>query len=259
MRLALPVAIVVVLTACGTVENDPVDAAAVVDSSPIDAEPGAPDASFPDAEPGAPDAVPAPDARACAGNTIEACGDRCEVCTVSSERQVPICDGTRCGFTCRDSAPVCSDGSCSRLSWNFEDNNLGGVFNREPSSVRAAVRNLNGANAVAVDTSLGEIAIQVPVCVTGVLDTRARTLTFDVFLQDGSTGSGGYYVQAEIPNHQNGAYLRQIEVGSGRWTTYSAPMNLSQFANTTSFLSILVGSLGGAFTGTVWVDNVRIQ
>ena len=79
MRLALPVAIAAALSACGTVENDPVDAALVVDSSPADSSPL-------DAE--VIDAIES-DARVCDGNTVEACGPQCRMCVVNNDRQAP--------------------------------------------------------------------------------------------------------------------------------------------------------------------------
>jgi hypothetical protein len=225
------------------------------------------------------------DGRACAGNTPQACGPGCVQCPMTGDRTVPTCDGTACGLACRDSAPKCSDNTCSRLLWTFEDGKLDGITPRSPNGLALAVRNFNGAQALAIDVqNLGEISFRVPICLSGVVDVRPKTFSFQVFFQGGSSTGIQYYVQASVPAPQNGAYLANHPgvasgmwtwrvamligapvsanhpgVASGMWTPFSSPLSMSQFSGTCSDVTIQAGSLGAQFSGTIWFDDFKIE
>ena len=200
------------------------------------------------------------DGRACAGDTPQACGPACVACPMTGDRTAPTCDGTACGLACRDSAPKCSDNTCSRLLWTFEDGKLDGITPRPPNGLALAVRNFNGAQALAIDVqNLGELSFRVPICLSGVVDVRQKALGFQVFFQGGSSSGVQYYVQASVPSPQNGAYLGQAGVASGMWTPFSAPLNMSQFSATCSDVTIQAGTLGAQFSGTIWFDDLKIE
>jgi len=238
MRLGLAL-LVLALSACGSVPSTPDaarDAAAVIDA-------------------------PAGDGQACAGNTIEACGPTCRQCEVTSERQVATCDGTECGVACKNDAPACTDNSCSRIVWDFEDMTIGGLMPRAPAGLQLAARNFNGANALAIDVaSLQEISFSLPVCLSGTVDVRAKAFSFRVFFQGGNSSGEQYYIQSSVPSPMNGGYLNdQVGVAGNVWTAHTASLAQSQFSNTTSTITIQAGTLGAAFGGTIWFDDFKIE
>ena len=201
------------------------------------------------------------DGRLCAGDTPQACGPACAMCPVSGDRTVPTCDGTACGLACRDSAPKCSDNTCSRMLWTFESGMVDGIRPRTPIGLALAVRNFNGAQALAIDIqNLGELGFSIPVCLSGVVDVRPKTFSFQVFFQGGSTAGIQYYVQASVPSPQNGAYLANHPgVAAGMWTPFSAPLSGSQFSGTCSEITIRAGTFGAQFSGTIWFDDFKIE
>jgi hypothetical protein len=260
MRLALPVAIAAALCACGTVEDrpNPADAASTPDSSTPDAE-STFDAEVADAL--LIDAIEY-DARACTGDTVEQCGPQCRMCVVNNDRQLPTCDGNACGVACR-SGVACTDSTCSRLVWDFEDRTTGGLVPRSPG-LRMSARNFNGANTLAVDlvfdNTVGEVLFEVPVCNSGTVNLRPRAVKYRVFYDTGSNDTvGQFYTQAFIPNKQTGAFLPGITVFGGRYNEYSQAVSGSQFSETTSIVTIALGTYGAHFTGTVYVDDIRFE
>jgi hypothetical protein len=56
-----------------------------------------------------------------------------------------------------------------------------------------------------------------------------------------------------------GAYLDQISAGSNFWVNYSSPMSKSTFSATTTMITVQLGSYGGPFTGTIWVDDLAVK
>ena len=204
--------------------------------------------------------TPGTDGRACAGDTIQACGLACVPCEVSGDRTVPTCDGSACGFACKNSAPACSDSTCSRTQWTFESGMLDGITPRSPNGLALAVRNFNGAQALAIDiTSLTEVSFRVPVCLSGVVDMRPKRFSLQVFFQGGSGVGDQYYLQASVPSPQPNAYLSQIGVPGQMWVPYTAPFSASQFSGTCSDVTVQAGTLGGAFSGTIWFDDIKIE
>jgi hypothetical protein len=201
------------------------------------------------------------DARACAGDTPQACGPACVACPVSSGRMVSTCDGTACGTACKDTSLKCSDNTCAQTEWTFESGMVDGITPRLPDGLVLAVRNFNGAQALAVDiTNLTEISFRVPVCLSGVVDVRPRTFSLQVFFQGGTTGGIQYYLQASVPAPlQPSASLGQLGVAAQMWTPYVAPLSRSQFSGTCSEITIQAGSFGDQFSGTIWFDDIKIE
>lgn len=206
--------------------------------------------------------APAADAPGtCTGNTIEACGASCQACVAPSDRSVAACSGSACTFACEDNAPSCSDNSCSKLAWTFEDGQLSGATATQPSDLALAVRGLNGDMAIAMDRTAinGELRIRIPLCLSGNLDLRSRTLSVQTFFQGGDPTGEQYYIQASVPSPQTGAFLGSRGVQANMWVTLSAPFSMSQFSETSSDLVIQLGSYGAAFSGTIWLDDISIQ
>ncbi len=200
------------------------------------------------------------DGRTCAGDTIQACGASCVACQGSGDRTLPTCDGAACGTACKNASLKCSDDTCVQTLWTFESGSVDGITPRSPPGLALAVRNFNGAQALAIDTAnLGEVSFRIPVCLSGVVDVRPRTFSLQVFFQGGSSGGVQYYLQASVPSPQSGAYLGQIGVARQMWTAYSAPLSASQFSGTCSEITIQAGTLGDPFAGTIWFDDIKIE
>ena len=192
-------------------------------------------------------------------NTVDSCGASCAKCSVTSDREIASCDGTACGFTCKDSAPKCTDGSCSRLIWNFDDGALDGIT---PASAltQLAVRAFNGNNALAMDVqNLTEVSFTVPLCLSTNTDLRSKTVTAIVFFQGGTATGDQYYVQGSIPSPMNGAFLTQMGVASGVFVTFTSPTNMSTFSGASTTLTFQAGTFGAQFSGTIWFDDIKIQ
>jgi hypothetical protein len=202
------------------------------------------------------------DGPACAGNSVAACGAGCVACEVSSARAMPTCDGNACGSVCKGGASRCSDGSCSQVVFDFQAGSLDGVT--APTAGPAlAVRNFNGALALAVDTmelNQGELTFKIPVCLSGVLDVKSKMFKMQVFFQGGGSTMGmQYYVQVSVPSPQTGAFIGSSGFEAQQWTPFEAPLSASQFSATTSEITIQLGSYGASFAGTVWFDDIRIE
>lgn len=196
-------------------------------------------------------------------DTVDSCGAACTRCPAADDRQTPTCNGTACGVACLGGAPRCSDNSCSQLAWTFDANRIDGIAPRMPSGLVLAVRNHAGNLALAMDVtfgaSLGEVSFRVPVCVSGNLQLQTRTLSATVFFEGGTDTGNQYYVQSSVPAPMAGAYLTTTAVPSGSYVNYTAPISMSQFANTATDVVFQAGTLGAPFTGTIWFDDIKIQ
>jgi hypothetical protein len=191
-------------------------------------------------------------------SSMNSCGPSCQICTVSSDREVPTCDGMSCGTACRNGDPRCTDDKCSRLLWNFDSGSLDGITARESPGL--TVRSFNGNMALGVDISqLTEISFTLPICLSGTVDLRSKTFSFRVFFSGTDSGGPQYYMQSSVPAPQNGAYLDTINVASGVWTPYSSPLSKSSFSGTTTSITIQAGTLGAVFVGTIWFDDFKVQ
>ena len=112
---------------------------------------------------------------------------------------------------------------------------------------------------VAQLNAIPEIRFTLPICNSGTLDVRSRTLRFRVYFDGTPPSSVEFYVQAALPDPNSGGYLNQIGAGTGTWTDYSSPLNLSPFSASAATITIQAGSLGGGFSGTIWFDDFRIE
>jgi hypothetical protein len=198
----------------------------------------------------------------CPGTEVDACGANCATCTASNDREVPTCNGTTCGTACVDSAPRCDDQSCSRITWTFQSSSVDGISGAQPVGLQVGVRNFNGALALAVDVPslTTEHWLRIPVCLSGVVDASALTLSMKVYFQGGTASTQEqYYVAPAVPTPQTNAYLTSDGMRPQLWETYSAPMSGSMFSNTTSEITVRFGSFGGAFAGTVWFDDIKLE
>ena len=239
--------------ACGSVKRTPdviVDAAvdaAVLPS--VDASPDVVDGASVDAQ------------NTCTiHDTVESCGATCEACPPAAGRKVPICNGTTCEVACARAAPACTDGSCSQLTWSFDSNSLEGITPRAPAGLVLAVRNHNGNLALGIDVAnLAEVSFKVPICLSGNIQLQTKTLTAKVFFDGGTATGNQYYVQTSVPAPMTGAYLVSTSMASGIQVTYSAPITMSQFANTATDVVFQAGSFGAQFSGTVWFDDITIE
>jgi hypothetical protein len=189
--------------------------------------------------------------------SINSCGPMCVQCTVTGDRQVPTCNGTTCGASCKDNAPRCSDNSCSRLLWSFDSGMTDGIL---PRVGPLDVRTFNGSPALAIDIAqLSEVSFRIPLCLSGNADLRGKTLSVRVFFEGTPTGPGQLYLQGSVPDPASGGFIGQASAGSGEWATYSQPISNSMFAGTAVEATFQAGTLGAPFAGTVWFDDIKIQ
>jgi hypothetical protein len=193
---------------------------------------------------------------------ITSCGPTCASCP-SGDRTVATCDGNACGVACRNGDPKCTDGTCSRLLWNFDSGTLEGVQVRASSGSPLAVRSFMGNNALAIDVAqlntIPEVSFTLPVCITSSVDLRTKTFSFRAYFEGMPQSMYDYFIQADVPAPMTGAYLDQIGTGSNFWVTYSSPMSKSTFSSTTTMITVQLGSYGGPFTGTIWVDDLQVK
>lgn len=163
--------------------------------------------------------------------------------------------------TCRN--PQCSTGVCSHLSWTFDSGELEGVEFLDPSGQPLAVRRFDGSNALAVDVgqlnTIPGISFTLPVCNGGDVDLASKLLTFRVYFDGGPASQVNFYVQAALPDPSSGAFLDQISASTGVWIDYSSRLSLSPHSSATTTITIQAGSLGGAFSGTIWFDDFLID
>jgi len=190
-----------------------------------------------------------------------ACGNSCTTCPTPN-RAIPTCVAGVCGTSCVDGAPKCSDGSCSRSSWTFDSLDLDGVAVTSGATTYS-VRSLSGNMALAADTpGLSTINVTVPICRTGTLDATTKTFSFRAYLDGVPFKSpdqpANFFLSAYAPGPTDG-FLGLQSVWQGVWNTYSAPISMSSSRATTDQITITVGSFGGAFSGTVWIDDITIN
>lgn len=192
--------------------------------------------------------------------SVDSCGESCVACTVATEREVPTCDGTACGSSCRDDAPRCSDGSCSQLGFDFDDGTLQGAAVRAPADLALSARQFGSESALAMDvTDLTEVSFTVPICVGGDVDFRGRILHARVFFDGGTDTGEQYYVQATVPDPETGAALGQLGVASGAWVTLDYPLGTSAMAGATTTITFQAGTFGAQFTGAIYFDSISIE
>lgn len=188
------------------------------------------------------------------------CGPTCAVCQGAGGRQVATCDGTSCGLACADTAPRCSDNSCSKVSWTFEDGTLDGITPRQPNNLAIAVRSHLGSMALAMDVvNLTEVSFTMPICVTGNANFASKTLTAKVFYEGGTSTGQQFYVQASVPQPTTGDFLAQQGVAANVTETFTAAMSASAMSNATTTVVFQAGTLGQPFSGTIWFDDIAIQ
>lgn len=202
-----------------------------------------------------------PDASTCTvHDTIASCGASCEVCKATNDREQATCDGTSCGVACI-SGLTCTNNTCARLVWDFSSNGPDGVTVVSPVGLTGAVRNHNGNLAYAIDvTSLGEIMVTVPVCLGGDVQLQTKTL-IATFTFDGGPDSNleEYYVQGSIPSPMSGAFVGTKGLRPRVAGAYAAPISMSSFANTAAQVTFQLGTYGAQFSGTIWVDDIKIE
>jgi hypothetical protein len=206
---------------------------------------------------------PDPDARpqvCLIHDTVDSCGASCARCPPAGDREVATCDGMLCGIACAGSAPRCTDNSCARLAWTFDSGALDGITPRAPETLVLTVRDHGGNPALAIDViDLFEVQFTVPICLSGSVALTTRTLTATVMF-DGEIPSGPqYYLQTSIPEPMTGAYLAGIDLESGSYYHYSAPLSASQFAGAATTIVFQAGTLGAHFSGTLWFDDILVQ
>ena len=159
--------------------------------------------------------------------------------------------------------PQCSSGACSRLRWSFDSGELDGIVALDSSGQPLEVRTFDNSLALAVDVGqLGAIAgisFQLPVCNSGKVDIASKSLSFRVYFDGTPASQAGVYVQVAVPDPASGGFLDQIGASTGVWTDYSSRLNKSPFSTAATTVTIQAGSLGGAFSGTIWFDDFRID
>jgi hypothetical protein len=193
-------------------------------------------------------------------SNVQMCGKSCTVCP-TPDRAIATCNQGACGTTCVGGAPKCSDGSCSRLSWNFDSTDLDGIT---PSSVQ--VRNFNGNQALAVDVAQLSALQQgeeftVPICLSGSVDLSAKTVSMRIFF-DGVPGNnpGNFPVQVIVVSaSQESGFLDFMVEDPETWISYSSPFSLSTLSQETAQIIVQATSFGGPFSGTIWFDDITIQ
>lgn len=52
---------------------------------------------------------------------------------------------------------------------------------------------------------------------------------------------------------------RQTGMATGKWTPYLSPLSKSAYSGSATTITIQLGSLGGAFTGTIWLDDFKLE
>jgi len=125
------------------------------------------------------------------------------------------------------------------------------------------VRQFVGHFALAVDVEqlnqIPGIELTLLICASGNVDFSTKRLTFRVYFEGTPSSSAEFYVQVSLPDPSSGQFLDQIGLGTGTWTVYSSPLAKSSFSSTATTITIQAGSLGGAFSGTIWFEDFVIQ
>jgi hypothetical protein len=203
--------------------------------------------------------TPADGPETCDPTRVESCGAACTTCPATDERTVPTCDGTSCGTACVGGAPTCSDGSCSRLAFDFSSNTLDGLISRAPAGLVLAVRNHAGNLALAIDvTDLTEVSFQIPVCLGGSVNFTDKAVSASVMFDGGTATGDQFYVTASVPEPGSGSSLDLASYPANLSKTYQSNLALSQFSNTTTSITFQAGTFGQQFTGTIWFDDLTL-
>jgi hypothetical protein len=218
-----------------------------------------------DAGIGEADAMPMPDAAGCAvRDSVQSCGADCKTCP-SSDRGTAACDGMSCGFVCNGGLPQCSDKSCSRMRFDFTSMTNEGVQSASPG-VTQSIQSKEGNPALAFAVSVFPpkgVQFTVPVCVTGTTDLSQKTLSMRIFLEGGTAPDASamppYFIVGSLANFQSNSNLEMKELTTGVWVPYSAKLSTNAFSGSASTLSLQIGTLYDAFTGTVWVDDIEFK
>jgi hypothetical protein len=224
------------------------------------------DASVADAAPDV-DSATATDAAADASaptctdmTSIQSCGPSCSVCKPSNGGAA-ICDGKACGLRCVGNAPLCTNGSCSRLRFDFSSNTKEGVLPESPSGLALAVRPNDGDPALAFDVQWpmgGALGFTVPICVSGTQDVSSLTMKMRVNFKGGNPNlPAQYYITGSLAAFQSNSNLPVSEVTGDSWITYTAALGQNAFSGRADTVTIQLGSSGALFSGTVWVDDIE--
>jgi len=151
--------------------------------------------------------------------------------------------------------------SCSKLLWTFDDATLDGITPRTPGTLVLALRQHLANNALAIDVTnfQSEVSFTVPICNTGNENLMTKTLTANIFFEGASAGGDQYYVQTSTPGPTAGNFLATTGVTANVTKAYTTAMSMSAMSSTTTTVVFQLGSLGESFTGTIWVDDIKIQ
>jgi hypothetical protein len=192
-------------------------------------------------------------------DTVDSCGAACSQCRTTSDREMPTCNGTACGVTCRNTA-TCTDMSCSKIAFGF-DVGIEGARVVAPTGQQVAARAFQGSQALAFDVpaNLQQIEFYVPVCITGTINLSARMLKARVFLEGGVDPGDQYYIQGLVPTPGSLTFLTTISAAHNVLVNYAAPMSGSTSSNIVKDVGFRIGTYGAPFTGTVWVDDLKIE
>jgi hypothetical protein len=193
--------------------------------------------------------------------SIQSCGPSCSVCRPSNGGDA-VCVGMTCGLRCVGNAPLCTDGSCSRLRFDFSTSTKEGVLPASPPGLVLGVRTKDGNPALAFDVQWpqsGALTFTVPVCVSGTSNVSERTLKMRVNFEGGDSNLPAQYsVSGTLAAFQTNSNLPTREVTGNSWISYSAPLNQNAFSGRADSVTIQLGSLGIAFSGTIWVDDIEL-
>jgi hypothetical protein len=194
-----------------------------------------------------------------ARDSIQSCGPSCRVCPTSS-RGTATCDGVQCSMLCLGNAPLCSDKSCSRLSFDFSSNTKEGVLPASPAGLVLSVRPKDANLALAIDTDLvAPVTITVPICMSGTSDLSQKVFKARVFFDGGDTGqTPQYIISASLADFKSNSLLPTLEVSAGAWIDYRASLGTNAFSASASAVTLQFGSAGALFAGTVWLDDIEL-
>jgi hypothetical protein len=210
----------------------------------------------------APKQIDAPPGGCTVHDQVTSCGPTCAVCGAATDREVATCDGTACGMACANNNPRCSDNSCSRLAFDFELNKQGANV-ISPANMAANVRMHNGSMALAFDftTNLANTQLEftVPVCLTGAIDQHTKMLKAAVYFEGGNLTGEQYYIQGSVPTPTTGNYLNTQGAAHNVTVSYAQPLTQSAGSSSFNNITFRIGSYGGEFIGTVWVDDIKIE
>ena len=192
--------------------------------------------------------------------SVDSCGPSCTACQATSDRDFATCDGNACGTAC--TFEVCSDNSCGRLDWSFDDGTLDGIAVRAPSDLVLAVRDHDGSPALAIDVSdlTTEVSFTLPVCLSGTLDLSALTLTANVTFEGTATTGTPYGVLVSVPEPVNGSFIGSVAIDAGVPAQVVGSLGQSPSSVVTKGITFQATAMSDVpFTGTIWFDDITIQ